>query len=82
MVGTNCETTPVKTDSGSAYGVSMISRKTNVNAADSAASTMRELMKSDTFSCVISHIRSTSVCRFGVSHRHTDARNCGPAASR
>ncbi len=82
IVGTNCETTPVNTASGRAYGVWRISRKTNVNTLDSAASTMRELMKSDTLTWVISQRRSTSSCRFGVSQRHTAARNRGPAARR
>jgi hypothetical protein len=82
MVGTNCDTTPTKTASGSAYGVRTISRKTRVKALDRAASTMRELMKSETLTCVISQSRSTSSWRAGVSQRHTATRSRGPASSR
>ncbi len=60
----------------------MITRKTNVKMLDSAARTMRELMKSETLTWVISQSRRTSSWRFGVSQRHTAARNLGPAASR
>ena len=79
MVGTNCETTPVNAASGSAYGMPRIVRKMNVKNVDSAASTMRELMKSATFSCETSHRRSTSRCRAGASIRQIAARSFGPA---
>ena len=54
-------------------------RKMKVNTVESAASTMRELMKSATFSCETSHSRSTSRCRAGASSRQIAARNRGPA---
>ena len=50
-----------------------------MNAVESAASTMRELMKSATFSCETSQMRSTSRCRRGASSRQMAARNRGPA---
>ena len=65
--------------SGSAYGISRIVRKTKVKTVDSAASTMRELMKSATFSCETSQRRRISRCRAGASRRQMAARNRGPA---
>ncbi|GMA23249.1 hypothetical protein GCM10025864_10080 [Luteimicrobium album] len=82
IVGMNCDTIPVKSASGRAYGVRRIVRKTNVKALDSAASTTRDVMKSDALRCAVSHSVRTSVCRFGVSRAHTAARNRGPAADR
>ena len=79
MVGTNWETTPVNAASGRAYGMLSTDRKMNVKNVDRAASTIRELMKSATYSWETSHSRSTSRCRAGASIRQIAARSFGPA---
>ena len=82
IVGTNCETMPVKRASGSEYGMPRMMRKTSVNAVERNASTSRELMKPETFTCVISHRWRTVTWLRGASHEQIAARNFGPAAHR